>query len=111
MNYNVYLVCAKIGDEKLYKIGYTRRKVEKRIKELKTGNAADFYIVDSFNSKWGTKIEALLHRAYQNKKINGEWFELTKEEVNKFKSKCESSHRNFEIISKTTYYQENGKFY
>ena len=72
MIYNIYLVCAEIGQERLYKIGYTRRPIEKRIKELKTGNAADFYIVDSFQSKWGTKIESILHRSLKAKKINGE---------------------------------------
>ena len=38
MIYNIYLVCAEIGEERLYKIGYTKRPIEKRIKELKTGN-------------------------------------------------------------------------
>lgn len=111
MDYNVYLVCAEIGNEKLYKIGYTRRKVEKRVRELKTGNAADFHIVDSFSSKWGTKIEASLHRAYQHKKVNGEWFNLNKEDIEKFKNKCQLIHNNFEIVTQTTYYQETGKFY
>lgn len=111
MSYNVYLVCAEIGDEKLYKIGYTRRDVEKRVKELKTGNPADFYIIDSFNSKWGTKIESSLHRSFSLKKVNGEWFNLTNEEVKEFKHKCELLHKNFEILSQTTYYQETGKFY
>ena len=111
MDYNVYLVCAEIGDERLYKIGYTKREVEKRVKELKTGNAADFYIVDSFKSKWGTKIEASLHRTYQHKKVNGEWFDLTKEDIEKFKKNCQLIHNNFEIITQSTYYEQTGKFY
>lgn len=109
--YNVYLVCAEIGEEKMYKIGYTRRDVEKRVKELKTGNAADFYIVDSFQSKWGTKIEASLHRMFQQKKVNGEWFDLDEIDLEQFKEKCQMYHNNFEIVTKSTYYQETGKFY
>lgn len=108
---NVYLICAEIGDERLYKIGYTRREVEKRVKELKTGNAADFYIVDSFKSKWGTKIEASLHRSFNLKKVNGEWFNLTNEDVSQFKNRCELLHKNFEIVSQTIYYQQTGNFY
>jgi len=38
----VYLISAQIGDEKLYKIGHTRRTVEQRIKEFRTGNASEF---------------------------------------------------------------------
>ena len=57
---NIYLICSEIEGKKLHKIGYTKRAIEKRIKEFKTGNASELYLVDSFQSKWGTKIEAQL---------------------------------------------------
>ncbi len=98
MIFNVYLVCAEIGDEKLYKIGYTRREIEVRIKEFKTGNASDFFIVDSFQSKWGTKIEARLHKAFNHKRINGEWFCLNDGDIFEFKRLCEMIHNNFEMM-------------
>ena len=56
--FNIYLICAEIDGKKLYKIGYTRREIQDRIR----GNASNFWIVDSFQSKWGTKIEAMLHK-------------------------------------------------
>lgn len=62
MKTNVYLICADVEGEKLHKIGFTRRKVETRLKEFRTANASDLYLVDSFKSEWGTKIEASLHR-------------------------------------------------
>lgn len=65
---NIYLLCAEINGEKLHKIAYTKRSIEERIKEFKTGNTSDFYIIDSFRSKWGTKIEAQLHIRHLNKK-------------------------------------------
>lgn len=107
---NVYLVCAEIGDERLYKIGYTRRPIEKRIKELKTGNAAEFYIVDSYQSKWGTKIEAILHRSFSSKKVSGEWFSLNDSDITNFNTKCKEIHKNLELISKSLYYLEKGDF-
>ena len=55
---NVYLISSYINGEILYKIGMTKRSVEKRLKELKTGNAADLAIVNIFESKWASKIEA-----------------------------------------------------
>ena len=107
----IYLICAEINGEKLHKIGYTRRTPEKRIKEFKTGNASEFYIVDSYESKWGTKIEASLHRIHKQKKIRGEWFLLTNEEIDGFNSQCEKLHENFEVIStQNTYYIDRGKF-
>lgn len=106
----VYLICAEINGERLYKIGYTRREVEKRIKELKTGNAADFYIVNSFKSKWGTKIESQIHQRLKYKKVNGEWFKLSDEDVDSFIDICEQIDNNLEIVSKGTYYMERGDF-
>lgn len=108
--YNVYLVCAEIGNEKLYKIGYTRRSIDKRIKELKTGNAADFYVVDSFSSKWGTKIEAIIHKNLRSKKINGEWFSLDEEDIKGFNTKCKEIHENLDLVSNSLYYLEKGDF-
>jgi len=109
--YNVYLICSEIEGKTLYKIGYTRREVEKRIKEFKTGNASDFYIIDSFKSNWGTKIESQLHRYFKHKKISGEWFDLNEEDIKKFNSQCQVIHDNLETIStQNTYYLDRGNF-
>ena len=109
--YSVYLICAEIGGEKVHKIGYTRRTPEQRIKEFKTGNASDFYIVDSFKSKWGTKIESSLHRRFNKFKINGEWFKLNDEQVKSFNNECQLIHDGLEIIStQNTYYLDRGNF-
>lgn len=109
--YNVYLICSEIEGKNLYKIGYTRREISKRIKEFKTGNASEFYLVDSFQSKWGTKIESQLHRFLRSKKISGEWFDLSKEDVISFRKSCQEIHNNLELISNTnTYYLDRGRF-
>ena len=109
---NVYLICAEFEGRRLYKIGYTRRDVSKRIKELKTGNGSEMYVIDSFKSKWGTKIESQLHRIFKSKKINGEWFDLNEEDVKSFGDKCKLSHETLELITThNTYYLETGKLY
>ena len=106
--FNIYLICAEIDGKKLYKIGYTRREIQDRIR----GNASNFWIVDSFQSKWGTKIEAMLHKQYRQKKINGEWFDLNESDINEFKSFCQLSHNNFEILfnSNTYVIDRGGRF-
>jgi hypothetical protein len=109
--FHIYLVCSEINGQKLHKIGYTRRTVEQRIKEFKTGNASDIYIVDSFQSEWGTKIEAQLHRIYKHKKIGGEWFDLNDDEVKSFNENCQRIHNNLTLISKeNTYFLDKGEF-
>jgi hypothetical protein len=95
----------------LHKIGFTRRAIEKRLKEFKTGNASELYLVDSFASEWGVKVEYNLHKIFKKKSIRGEWFDLSEDEVNKFKEYCINIHNNLKFIAEnSTYYLENGKF-
>ena len=108
---SIYLVCSEINGQKLHKIGFTKRTPEKRIKEFKTGNASEIYLVDSFKSKWGTKVEAMLHRIYSSKKINGEWFDLSEEDVIMFKKHCISIDNNLKLITEqNTYFLDKGDF-
>lgn len=107
---NVYLICSEIGDEKLYKIGFTRRRIEDRIKEFETGNGTNLFIVDSFKSKWATKIESKIHKIFKSKKIKGEWFYLNEDDISMFNKYCEIIHNNYEIIStQNTYFLEKIK--
>jgi len=111
--YTVYLICSYIGENKVYKIGYTRRQVEDRIKDFKTSNCSSMVIIDYFKSKWGTKIESQLHKRFKSeqKGISGEWFSLTDEDISMFKTYCETIHNNFELVSnENTYYLEKNKF-
>lgn len=99
----VYLI--SIGsDNKRYKIGFTKRKVEQRIREMRTGNSEEFTIENVFESKWATKIEASLHQQHQSKKISGEWFELDQTEAKNFAADCQRLHNLFELLSKENTY-------
>lgn len=86
--WNVYLIsCGKDSDRK-YKIGITKRKVEDRIKQFQTGNSERFEILGVYQSKWGSKIESILHRNYQHLRIAGEWFNLSENQVDGFLNQC-----------------------
>lgn len=97
----VYLISSELNDKTLYKIGITKRDVKDRLKELKTGNAAKLDIVNIFESKWATKIEANLHSYFERKRIEGskEWFNLEQNDLNEFLERCQMIHNNLEIIS------------
>ena len=101
---SVYIISSKVNGEKLYKIGFTRRNVDKRIKEFKTGNASELKIEGVFESKWGVKIEKCLHDKFKENKISGEWFNLSVDDVSNFNFFCEKFHNNFELIGKYNTY-------
>ena len=91
----VYLL--ECGDK--HKIGYTRKTIDERIKQMKTGNSEEFKILGTYESKWATKIESHLHRKYKNKRISGEWFQLTDEDVMTFEQECQNWHDVMEDIT------------
>jgi len=86
--YNVYLISCGQGDDKKYKIGYTKKEVSHRLKQLKTGNSEELTIEKVYNSKWGTKLESILHRQYKSQNLSGEWFKLNDNQVNNFINDC-----------------------
>jgi hypothetical protein len=100
--YKVYLISCGNEDNKKYKIGYTRKPVTERVKQLKTGNHEELIVEQVFDSKWGTKIEAVLHRNYRYQKISGEWFELSEDQVGKFLVECQNLEKFFDDLFKNS---------
>jgi hypothetical protein len=109
--YRVYLISAELEGTVCYKIGYTKRSPEERIKELKIGNASELTIVDIFESKWGTQIESRLHKIFNHNKISGEWFYLDESDIKKFKEICELTHSNLEMLAESNYHFQKTQLY
>lgn len=106
---NVYLISANVNGETIYKIGYTKRDVEVRINELKTGNPYDFNIIDVYKAtKYGVSIENSLHKKFKDYKINGEWFDLSNEDIDKFSEYCEFYYNMYESLENNTYLHQRG---
>ena len=107
----IYLISSEINNDILYKIGITKREVKKRIKELKTGNPATLNIINVFESKWASKIEANLHKRFYKNHINGEWFSLEPEIISNFNEICKEIHEIFELLntSNTWWIDKNNK--
>ena len=81
-----------LGDwekENWYKIGVTRGSIEKRIKKLQTGNGGEIYLVDKYETEHPFMLEKILHTRFSNNRVLNEWFELSTEDVIKFKEHCE----------------------
>ncbi len=84
----------------LYKIGITKNDPKKRLKQLQTGNAGKFELVESFETKHDYKMETALHAHYQMRLVSGEWYVLSNEEVAKFISVCEDKEATMDFLKK-----------
>ena len=104
----VYLLLEvdKDGNER-HKIGITRKSVNKRIKQLSTGNSNKIQCLHSFQTEHFFKVERWLHKKYnlQKTETKNEWFTLTNEQVANFIDDC------IEIEKKVVYLLENNPFY
>jgi hypothetical protein len=108
--YNVYLISSEYNNRKFYKIGWTKRDPNKRLKELKTANSQNLKIEKVFKTKFGPKIEKNLHRIFDKKRKNGEWFSLNKREVDEFIIECQKQHDMFKLlVENNTWVQEKSK--
>jgi len=109
--YKIYLISANHQDGFYYKIGWTKRDPNKRLKELKTGNSQELQLVNVFESKWGPRIESNLHRHFNQFRCEGEWFKLEPEQVEQFKELCERNHNIFELMAKeNSWFRERKEF-
>lgn len=79
-----FVYIAKCERTNLYKIGSTfKQNVEKRIKQLRTSNPNIIYI-DSFPIG-SIKEEYMWHKEFDSKRIDGEWFELSLDDIDLIK--------------------------
>ena len=83
----VYLL-GDAGQDNCFKVGMTRGKVEKRIKQLQTGNGEEIYLVNFYETEYPFFIERSLHLKFFPEKKRNEWFNLNVEDVIKFKEYC-----------------------
>lgn len=101
----VYLI--KDADrEGIYKIGMTKQVMGKRLKALQTGNASNLEVCCIHGTRDAYTLEAMLHRKYQTKRVKNEWFELTDEDVENFKSVCESLDNVIKSLSDNPFFKK-----
>jgi predicted GIY-YIG superfamily endonuclease len=91
----VYLISD--ANSYIYKIGISKNP-EKRLKSLQTGNDKNLKIIHKVLCEHSNKVETALHNQYSFLKVNGEWFELTQDDVEKFPESCKKIDENFKII-------------
>lgn len=104
----VYLLLEtdKNGDER-HKIGVTKNSVDKRIRQLQTGNSNVITLLHSYETEHYWNVEHMLHKRYMNQKTetNNEWFHLEDEQVFNFIKTCEELNQRVILL------KENNPFY
>lgn len=94
----VYLMCDANSD--LYKIGVTTGSIEKRVKELQTGNGNEIHIVSHFKTDNPFRLENVLHRHFKAKNALNEWFSLESDDVFVFQETCKKYENIFSEYEK-----------
>lgn len=101
---NIYLIQQK--DTNFFKIGITKKDPQIRLKELRTGNPFSFDLIYSYPTKYNFLLENALHAHFKLKKINLEWFELDKDDVNSFLEVCKKIENNFKILEDNFFFKK-----
>ena len=99
----VYLICEN-GDNELFKIGVTKGDIEKRLKKLQTGNGNQLICVNYFKSNNPYKLEKMLHGHFHNEREEGEWFLLSREQVDSFTELCNMYQGNIDALKDNPFF-------
>lgn len=99
----VYLIAELNSQTPRYKIGVTKRKVIKRLKEHQTGASNELHIVCEYESEYYHKIEATFKNLYSHYRSDGgtEWFELPDEIMENFLTDCKKFEKNFILLKES----------
>lgn len=88
-----------------FKIGSTRANdVEKRIKQLQTGNSSPLYLHDAFQTSQPFKLEKMLHNRFKTCNMINEWFELKESDRDNFKHICEEYQNIINALSENPFF-------
>ena len=100
----VYLIGEKENDNK-YKIGSTRCKdINKRLKQLQTGNSNELYIKKFHETNFPFKLEKMLHNHFKSSNLIGEWFDLKEDDINDFNAICEQKEKIIESLKNNPFF-------
>lgn len=81
-----------------YKIGVSKNDPKKRLKQLATGNADELRLIAEYKSDNYRKLEKWLHRKFDAVRLEGEWFELSDDEVLDFRNICEEANNTINLL-------------
>ena len=100
----VYLI-GEMDNKGRYKIGSTKAKdVNKRLKQLQTGNSSELFIKESYETEHPFKLEKMLHNHFKSSNLIGEWFELSESDTEAFRKVCEEKEKIISSLKDNPFY-------
>ena len=100
----VYLI-GEMDNKGRYKIGSTKAKdVNKRLKQLQTGNSSELFIKESYETEHPFKLEKMLHSHFKSSNLIGEWFELSESDTEAFRGVCEEKEKIISCLKDNPFY-------
>ena len=100
----VYLI-GEMDNKGRYKIGSTKAKdVNKRLKQLQTGNSSELFIKESYETEHPFKLEKMLHNHFKSSNLIGEWFELSESDTEAFRKVCEEKEKIISSLKNNPFY-------
>lgn len=100
----VYLIGERDNIGK-YKIGSTKAKdINKRLKQLQTGNSSELYIKHCYETEHPFKLEKMLHNHFKSSNLIGEWFELSESDTEAFMGICEEKEKTIKALKDNPFY-------
>jgi len=90
-----------IRDTDRYKIGFSKEP-KKRLKQLQTGSSEVMELVYEVECDNVSKVESSLHRYYDSKRKNGEWFALEYDDVKGFVELVKKVDSNLRMIKESS---------
>ena len=100
----VYLI-GEMDNKGRYKIGSTKAKdVNKRLKQLQTGNSSELFIKESYETEHPFKLEKMLHNHFKSSNLIGEWFELSESDTEAFRKVCEEKENIISCLKDNPFY-------
>lgn len=100
----VYLI-GEMNNKGRYKIGSTKAKdVNKRLKQLQTGNSSELFIKEIYETEHPFKLEKMLHNHFKSSNLIGEWFELSESDTEAFKMVCEEKEKIISSLKDNPFY-------
>ena len=79
------------------KIGYTKRNVKDRVREL---NSPNLILILEYETKYPTQLEKALHFRFKKHNIEREWFQLDDYKIDDIKKICEILNESICLINK-----------
>jgi len=89
-----------------HKIGITKNDVDKRVRQLQTGNSNKISVLKTYESINYKKIEKWLHNEFINKRTESEneWFKLSDEDVIGFTLLCNNADKTINFLKETNHF-------